>query len=68
METQVKVWVLLYKLQQKQKDLFGASKWWERKKINFMAMAMVVAPSLIVSTTVPDAFSAATDICVSTGV
>jgi hypothetical protein len=30
-------------------------------------MAMVVTPSLFVSTTVPDAFSAATDIAVSRG-
>ena len=30
-----------------------------------MAMAMAVSPALLVSTTVPDAFSAATDIAVS---
>lgn len=44
---------------------FGLQIWWGRNKISFTAMAMVVAPSLFVSTTVPDAFSAATDIAVS---
>ncbi|KAK1553245.1 hypothetical protein Q3G72_031526 [Acer saccharum] len=43
-------------------DLFGIKNWWRRNKISFTAMAMVVAPTLFVSTTVPDAFSAATDI------
>ncbi|KAK6144823.1 hypothetical protein DH2020_021643 [Rehmannia glutinosa] len=38
------------------------SNWWEKNKANVTATAMVVAPSLLVSTTVPDAFSAATDI------
>ncbi|KAH1206681.1 Tyrosine-specific transport protein [Glycine max] len=36
--------------------------WWGRNKINVIAATMVVAPSLFVSTTFPDAFSAATDI------
>ncbi|XP_028796933.1 uncharacterized protein LOC114752359 isoform X1 [Neltuma alba] len=36
--------------------------WWGRNKMNIMAMTIVVAPSLFVSTTFPDAFSAATDI------
>ncbi|CAA2985429.1 Amino acid transporter [Olea europaea subsp. europaea] len=36
--------------------------WWRRNKTNVIATAMVIAPSLFVSTTVPDAFSAATDI------
>ncbi|KAF7820130.1 Tyrosine-specific transport protein [Senna tora] len=36
--------------------------WWGRNKMNVMAMTMVVAPSLFVSTTFPDAFAAATDI------
>ncbi|KAL3650034.1 hypothetical protein CASFOL_006437 [Castilleja foliolosa] len=38
------------------------SNWWEKNKASVTATAMIVAPSLIVSTTVPDAFSAATDI------
>ncbi|KAL8247598.1 hypothetical protein R6Q59_008814 [Mikania micrantha] len=37
-------------------------KWWISNKTSFTATAMVVVPSLFVSTTVPDAFSAATDI------
>lgn len=41
------------------------TKWWGRNKTGFTAMAMVVTPTLIVSTTVPEAFSAATDIAVS---
>ncbi|KAL2549533.1 Tryptophan/tyrosine permease [Forsythia ovata] len=36
--------------------------WWRRNKISLTATAMVIVPSLLVSTTVPDAFSAATDI------
>ncbi|KAL5767560.1 hypothetical protein ACOSQ2_014343 [Xanthoceras sorbifolium] len=44
------------------KELFGLKNWWGRNKISFTATAMVVAPTLFVSTTVPDAFSAATDI------
>ncbi|KAI6676502.1 hypothetical protein NL676_037298 [Syzygium grande] len=44
------------------KEVFGVRKWWDRKKISFASVAMVVAPSILVSTTVPDAFSAATDI------
>ncbi|KAK7364622.1 hypothetical protein VNO80_13361 [Phaseolus coccineus] len=36
--------------------------WWSRNKTNVTAVTMVVAPSLFVSTTFPDAFSAATDI------
>ncbi|KAK4836567.1 hypothetical protein QYF36_024775 [Acer negundo] len=43
-------------------DLFGIKNWWGRNKIGFTATAVVVAPTLFVSTTVPDAFSAATDI------
>ncbi|KAL5801716.1 hypothetical protein ACOSQ3_033348 [Xanthoceras sorbifolium] len=43
-------------------ELFGLKNWWGRNKISFTAMAMVVAPTLFVSTTVPDAFSTATDI------
>lgn len=35
--------------------------------MNIMAMTIVVAPSLLVTTTSPDAFSAATDIAVSSG-
>lgn len=44
---------------------FGLVEWWTSKKISFTATAMVIVPSLFVSTTVPDAFSAATDIAVS---
>ncbi|KAL9388564.1 hypothetical protein Peur_017169 [Populus x canadensis] len=40
----------------------GFGEWWERNKISFTAKAMAVAPTLVVSTIVPDAFSAATDI------
>ncbi|MED6142834.1 hypothetical protein PIB30_001034 [Stylosanthes scabra] len=36
--------------------------WWDKNKVNLTAVTMVVAPSLFVSTTFPDAFSAATDI------
>ncbi|OIW01455.1 hypothetical protein TanjilG_30929 [Lupinus angustifolius] len=36
--------------------------WWGRNKMNTMAVTMVVVPSLVVSTTFPNAFSAATDI------
>lgn len=43
----------------------GLGEWWERNKISFTAKAMAVAPTLVVSTIVPDAFSAATDIAVS---
>lgn len=45
--------------------IFGLQRWWGRNKVSFTAMAIAVAPSLFVSTTVPDAFSAATDIAVS---
>ncbi|KAI3721416.1 hypothetical protein L2E82_32426 [Cichorium intybus] len=37
-------------------------KWWTNNRIGFTATAMVVGPTLFVSTTVPDVFSAATDI------
>lgn len=58
---------LLHLGPQKQKlersySLFGSREWWGRKKISFTAAAMVIAPSLLVSVTVPDVFSAATDI------
>ncbi|XP_054783166.1 uncharacterized protein LOC129290419 isoform X3 [Prosopis cineraria] len=36
--------------------------WWGRNKMSIVAMTIVVAPSLFVSATFPDAFSAATDI------
>ncbi|GMJ11958.1 hypothetical protein HRI_004865000 [Hibiscus trionum] len=38
------------------------TNWWGRNRTRFTAMAMVVTPTLLVSTIVPDAFSAATDI------
>lgn len=37
-------------------------KWWAGNKISFASVAMAVIPSLFVSTTIPDAFSTATDI------
>ncbi|XP_071734567.1 uncharacterized protein [Rutidosis leptorrhynchoides] len=37
-------------------------KWWISNRIGLTATAMVVGPSLLVSTVVPDVFSAATDI------
>ncbi|XP_065871100.1 uncharacterized protein [Euphorbia lathyris] len=39
----------------------GTSSWWERNRISFTAMAIVIAPTLLVSITVPDAVSPATD-------
>ncbi|XP_029127870.1 uncharacterized protein LOC109802731 isoform X2 [Cajanus cajan] len=36
--------------------------WWGRNRFNVTAVTLVVVPSLFVSTTFPDAFSAATDI------
>ncbi|XP_027087211.1 uncharacterized protein [Coffea arabica] len=50
------------KLKERSNSDFGLMEWWTSKKISFTATAMVVVPSLFVSTTVPDAFSAATDI------
>ncbi|WCJ19336.1 Tryptophan/tyrosine permease [Euphorbia peplus] len=38
-----------------------SKNWWRRNKISFTAMGIVIAPTLLVSTTVPDAVSAATD-------
>ncbi|KAI3793435.1 hypothetical protein L1987_36054 [Smallanthus sonchifolius] len=37
-------------------------KWWISNRTSFTATAMVIGPSLFVSTTVPNVFSAATDI------
>ncbi|GMP22672.1 hypothetical protein CsSME_00000591 [Camellia sinensis var. sinensis] len=50
---------------QKTNKLFSLRKWWGRNKVSFTATAMAIVPSLFISTTVPDAFSAATDIAVS---
>ncbi|KAK7271041.1 hypothetical protein RJT34_26630 [Clitoria ternatea] len=36
--------------------------WWGKNEVNVMAVTLVVAPSLLISTIFPDAFSAATDI------
>uniref|UniRef100_A0A2P2KLK4 Tyrosine-specific transport protein n=1 Tax=Rhizophora mucronata TaxID=61149 RepID=A0A2P2KLK4_RHIMU len=47
------------------KEYFGFRNWWGKNKINLTTMTIIVAPTLIVSTTVPDAFYAATDIAVS---
>ena len=41
------------------------TSWWGRNKTSFTVMAIVVTPTLLVSSTVPDAFSTATDIAVS---
>ncbi|PIN00927.1 Amino acid transporter [Handroanthus impetiginosus] len=49
-------------LVEKQNSFYHIRTWWEKNKSSVTATAMVVAPSLLVSTTVPDAFSAATDI------
>ncbi|GAB4854929.1 hypothetical protein Ancab_023517 [Ancistrocladus abbreviatus] len=46
----------------KQECEFSGYRKWASKRISFMAVGLVVAPSLLVSTTVPDAFSAATDV------
>ncbi|KAJ6819380.1 uncharacterized protein M6B38_402875 [Iris pallida] len=35
--------------------------WWERNILTFLATSMAVLPSMLISTIVPDAFSAATD-------
>ncbi|PON34097.1 Tryptophan/tyrosine permease [Parasponia andersonii] len=47
---------------QRRNMLSGVKKWWGKHTIGFTAMTMVIAPTLFVSSTVPDAFSAATDI------
>ncbi|XAR52372.1 hypothetical protein NMG60_11020411 [Bertholletia excelsa] len=47
---------------QKPEELFDLGDWWGSHRIRFMATAMVIAPSLCVSTAIPDAFSAATDV------
>ncbi|XP_059628307.1 uncharacterized protein LOC132271063 isoform X2 [Cornus florida] len=47
---------------QKPNKVFGVRRWWGRNRIGLTATAMVVAPSLFVSSTVSDAFSTATDI------
>ncbi|KAK6933353.1 Amino acid/polyamine transporter 2 [Dillenia turbinata] len=44
----------------KSKELSGIRKWWEGNRISFAAITIVVAPSLLISTTFPDAFSTAT--------
>ncbi|KAM3287945.1 tyrosine-specific transport system [Capsicum chacoense] len=36
--------------------------WWRRNNLGFKAIAIAAAPPLLVSTTIPDAFSSATDI------
>ncbi|KAM7277289.1 hypothetical protein ACFE04_019155 [Oxalis oulophora] len=48
-------------LQEAEKDDV-AINWWERGKTRYGAIALAVVPSLLVSTTVKDAFSTATDI------
>ncbi|KAG8390643.1 hypothetical protein BUALT_Bualt01G0105000 [Buddleja alternifolia] len=46
---------------EKSNSFYDISNWWEKNKASVTASIMVIAPSLIVSTTVPDAFYAATD-------
>ncbi|KAI3983565.1 hypothetical protein MKX01_000577 [Papaver californicum] len=45
-----------------QSKSFDPKKWWRVNKLGFTATTMVAAPSLFISTAVPDAFSVATDI------
>lgn len=52
-------------VERKQRALFGLKDWWGDNKTSLTAMAMAVAPPLLVSTSVPDAFATATDIAVS---
>ncbi|KAL5998378.1 hypothetical protein ACLOJK_009318, partial [Asimina triloba] len=40
----------------------GPGKWWQSNGINFTATLMVTVPPIVIAATVPDAFSAATDI------
>ncbi|XP_024979800.1 uncharacterized protein LOC112516796 [Cynara cardunculus var. scolymus] len=49
---------------QKSRTDFGGmvEKWWVNNRTGFTATVMVIGPTLFVSTTVPDVFSAATDI------
>ncbi|XP_050211834.1 uncharacterized protein LOC126661991 [Mercurialis annua] len=47
---------------QEEDEEFGLKSWWERNKIRLTAMALVIAPTSIVSSIVPHAFSTATDI------
>ncbi|KAG6404652.1 hypothetical protein SASPL_136904 [Salvia splendens] len=46
---------------EKPSSLYSINGWWEKNKTSITATAMVVAPSLLVSNALPDAFSAATD-------
>ncbi|KAK1260245.1 hypothetical protein QJS04_geneDACA002440 [Acorus gramineus] len=39
-----------------------SKEWWKNNKLKFTAAVMAVAPTLLVSTTIPDAFSLATDV------
>ncbi|KAL0403457.1 UNVERIFIED_CONTAM: hypothetical protein Sradi_1986500 [Sesamum radiatum] len=49
-------------LPEESNSFYYISSWWEKNKASVTATVVVVAPSVLVSTTVPDAFSAATDI------
>ncbi|KVI09763.1 Tryptophan/tyrosine permease [Cynara cardunculus var. scolymus] len=53
-----------FKEQIKSRTDFGGmvEKWWVNNRTGFTATVMVIGPTLFVSTTVPDVFSAATDI------
>ncbi|KAL3820014.1 hypothetical protein ACJIZ3_005919 [Penstemon smallii] len=42
--------------------VFHIINWWKRSKVNITATVIVIGPPLVVSTLVPNAFSAATDI------
>ncbi|XP_073032326.1 uncharacterized protein [Primulina eburnea] len=46
---------------EKSDSFFFISNWWKRNRTNFTATVLIIAPSLVASTIVPDAFSAATD-------
>ncbi|KAK4436021.1 hypothetical protein Salat_0765800 [Sesamum alatum] len=52
----------LGQLPEESNSFYYISSWWEKNKASVTATVMVVAPTVVVSTTVPDAFSAATDI------
>ncbi|KAL7148326.1 hypothetical protein ABFS83_06G171000 [Erythranthe nasuta] len=54
--------LLLVEEESKNSFNYDMNKWWHKNKGSITATAMVVAPSLFVSTTIPDSFSAATDI------
>ncbi|XP_075496036.1 uncharacterized protein LOC142533230 isoform X3 [Primulina tabacum] len=46
---------------EKSGSFFFISNWWKRNRTNFTATVLIIAPSFVASTIVPDAFSAATN-------